>query len=393
MAVSGDPVVLPHVGLLRRWSRRTGARGPRLGLGFGARLLVAIVLTLGAVGTFGYFEMADRLRSSQIAGYASTQRSDVRSLEAIGRQAGDSLANLLEFDQLLQAIAERDGVLETILIDPHSVVVSSGVDVTAVGHPDSDRRIDNALANGTSYAGLEADPQRDARDFEFVSPVRLAGGRYALEVGYDHRVLDRDLADVRRSLVLVGLLALLGGAGVFYLVGGRTLLRGHRDRAAARDARRPDRSSEPSRLPGRVSAGGRVRRRATRSRWRSIVLDLDDFKFLNDRHGHPHGDAVLTRVAEILRGGRIEDRAYRVGGDEFAMLVPHTDGDGARMVAARLSARMQCRRDRRQHRHQRAAARPERRGLHAEADAALYEAKRRGGDADRALRRDPRPAS
>ncbi len=68
-----------------------------------------------------------------------------------------------------------------------------------------------------------------------------------------------------------------------------------------------------------------------------VVLDVDDFKFINDRHGHPHGDAVLRRVAEVLREARPGDRPYRIGGDEFALLLAHTDSDGARTLARRLS--------------------------------------------------------
>jgi diguanylate cyclase (GGDEF)-like protein len=49
------------------------------------------------------------------------------------------------------------------------------------------------------------------------------------------------------------------------------------------------------------------------------LIDLDDFKEINDRFGHPAGDAVLAEVADALRHG---GDAYRVGGDEFALLLP-----------------------------------------------------------------------
>lgn len=71
------------------------------------------------------------------------------------------------------------------------------------------------------------------------------------------------------------------------------------------------------------------------------VLDIDDFKFLNDRYGHPHGDAVITRVAEILSDRRPNDRAYRVGGDEFAEVLPHTDRDGVHALMRRLARRFE----------------------------------------------------
>src|SRR5262249_25576407 len=66
------------------------------------------------------------------------------------------------------------------------------------------------------------------------------------------------------------------------------------------------------------------------------VFDLDDFKFLNDRHGHPHGDALIKRMADLLRDVRAEDRGYRIGGDEFALILPRTDARGARIVVSRI---------------------------------------------------------
>jgi diguanylate cyclase (GGDEF)-like protein len=377
MAWISRPVASLRVRSLRRRLRDSGRGRGRL-MSFGARLVVAVIVTLAAVGGVGYVLMAGQLKRTQIADYAAAQRADVRSFEATGRREGTTLASLTEFDDLLAAIAERPGTIETLLIDHNSMVISSGSDGGLIGHRDSDTRIAAALRHAKPYAGLEADPRRDGRDFEFVAPVNLPEGRYALEVAYDHHVLDANLGSVRRTLVLIGLLALFGGAAVFYLVGGRTLLRSHRIalQRATRDGLTdlPNHRAFQDEFPRAVSSAARYRQPLA-----VIVIDLDDFKFLNDRHGHPHGDAVLCRVAGVLRSLRAEDRAYRLGGDEFAMLLPHTDGDGARTIAARLS---------------RAFSAAEvvvsmgvsdlRRGqtaedLRAEADAALYEAKRRGG--------------
>ncbi len=70
-----------------------------------------------------------------------------------------------------------------------------------------------------------------------------------------------------------------------------------------------------------------------------LMLDLDDFKAYNDRHGHPVGDALLTRVAQAMTASiRTGDRAYRYGGDEFAILLPGIAGPQAHEVAERVRA-------------------------------------------------------
>jgi two-component system, cell cycle response regulator len=65
-----------------------------------------------------------------------------------------------------------------------------------------------------------------------------------------------------------------------------------------------------------------------------VMLDIDHFKQVNDTHGHPAGDDVLREVARAI-GERLraEDVAGRLGGDEFLVLLPDTDSDGARTVA------------------------------------------------------------
>ena len=85
---------------------------------------------------------------------------------------------------------------------------------------------------------------------------------------------------------------------------------------------------------GRVFAEAAERSIATfGTRGRPVTvcyLDLDDFKNINDAHGHSGGDAALRAVAEALRSStREEDVVARVGGDEFALLLPDTGSAGA----------------------------------------------------------------
>ncbi|MBK9373014.1 MAG: sensor domain-containing diguanylate cyclase [Holophagales bacterium] len=70
-----------------------------------------------------------------------------------------------------------------------------------------------------------------------------------------------------------------------------------------------------------------------------LMADLDDFKTVNDRHGHPAGDAVLKAVvARILESVREMDTVARYGGEEFSIILPQTDADSGRRVAERLRA-------------------------------------------------------
>jgi diguanylate cyclase (GGDEF)-like protein len=116
-----------------------------------------------------------------------------------------------------------------------------------------------------------------------------------------------------------------------------------------------------------------------------LVIDLDNLKFVNDSAGHAAGDEMLRDMgALIAETGRYADRAFRIGGDEFAILMPHTDVNGALQIARRLQ----------EHATQRRAGGREipfsggisacpmlattRSQLYAQADAALYWCKRHG---------------
>ena len=69
----------------------------------------------------------------------------------------------------------------------------------------------------------------------------------------------------------------------------------------------------------------------------AIALDLDRFKEVNDRHGHETGDRLLQAVARAVAADlRVSDVLCRLGGDEFLILCPTTDGAGARAIAERL---------------------------------------------------------
>ncbi|RRS02963.1 GGDEF domain-containing protein [Aquabacterium soli] len=69
-----------------------------------------------------------------------------------------------------------------------------------------------------------------------------------------------------------------------------------------------------------------------------VMLDVDHFKQINDTHGHPAGDRVLASLGALVRANvRQEvDLAARLGGEEFALLLPETDAEGAQRVARKI---------------------------------------------------------
>lgn len=97
-------------------------------------------------------------------------------------------------------------------------------------------------------------------------------------------------------------------------------------------------------LANRMSLEQALRREvARRSRggevFSVLLLDLDHFKHVNDRFGHAEGDAVLRRIAGILRREvRAPDLAGRWGGEEFVVICPHADPAGAFTLAERVRA-------------------------------------------------------
>ena len=82
-----------------------------------------------------------------------------------------------------------------------------------------------------------------------------------------------------------------------------------------------------------------ARHRRHSRRFSVLALDLDGFKQVNDRFGHPAGDEILREVAKALeKAVRDQDTVVRVGGDEFCVLAPEIGWEDAERMANRLEA-------------------------------------------------------
>ena len=131
-----------------------------------------------------------------------------------------------------------------------------------------------------------------------------------------------------------------------------------------------------------------------------VMLDIDDFKLVNDSFGHPQGDVVLVEVGRALRElSRDIDEPARYGGEELAVILPQTNLNGAELLAERMRSAIEdltiARTDGEGSLHVTAsfgvaslpACARDRETLIAEADAALYRAKRAGKN--RVMRGEP----
>ena len=80
-------------------------------------------------------------------------------------------------------------------------------------------------------------------------------------------------------------------------------------------------------------------RRAAGAGLTVVTFDIDGFKLVNDQHGHTAGDHLLRRFAAVIDGScRSGDTPFRIGGDEFAVLLPDTTREGAEQLACRVRA-------------------------------------------------------
>ncbi len=313
--------------------RRSVSSRPALRDSFAARLLVSVAIALTVVGVSSYVLVARSVHQALISTGMESQRREIEAIQIRAERYAGTPRAQFELSTIVREMAERSDLPYVALVDAGGhVLAKSGV----AGNRTAQLGVAQQTVDaGRASAGLRPDSRGGDERFQVVMPVRAGRNRYALIVEHDTAAYAQRVSAVHARLISVGV---PGGVAILVLVwllGGRVLRNRHRSALArtvideltglgnhrtfrdelGRAADETNRSGEPFTL---------------------ALLDLDDFTFANDRHGHRHGDQLLARAARTLAGGRPQDRAFRIGGDEFALLLPRTNEQGALAAVERL---------------------------------------------------------
>ena len=327
------------------------------------------VIVLSQLG-FHRFSNDDLQTMSIFAGYAAQAMANATSYERMVAQStelsrrADSQRRLLEINERLLATLDHAGVLETIADGLLSVVA---YDNLSVYRTDPVQRIMQPVLTRERHA---------AQVSRYIIP--FGRGLMGWAVEHSQPILANDaLSDPRalqipgtpadpEAVVVVPLIAdgevlgalnvsRVGGPEVYFSASDFELVQLFAAQAsiALRNAdahHAMSQRAETDALTGLGNHGafqrdlgtfvehaGAAAARPAERRVSVLMMDLDRFKTYNDRHGHPAGDALLHRAATTIYGAaRTDDRVYRYGGDEFALILPATSVAEAARVADRV---------------------------------------------------------
>jgi diguanylate cyclase (GGDEF)-like protein len=204
--------------------------------------------------------------------------------------------------------------------------------------------------------GRPAEALARLREANRIREVMVAADQHArvaeIQARFDHAQQSRELEQLRHERELGELMVarqrslLLGGGTAVLLLLALLLamVAWHRQsRRYARALEQLARTDELTGLPNRREARDRIEYELARAErtgrpFSLALIDIDGFKAVNDDHGHDTGDRVLIAVTRwIRRHPRGQDSLARWGGDEFLILLPDTDEDGALVATDKLA--------------------------------------------------------
>jgi len=300
------------------------------------RLTVTFIGALLVIGTGLYAVQAHDARRLVIADGAELQQSRGQLIEDAYLEASAGEEPLEEVREVLELVGVTPGVREAF-------VISATYHTIAAEDPTAEATDARTLHGGAAIARVlrTGSPEfvEETHDgvevFEYLSRIELDGQPYVFLVEREPVLLNQQLAALKvasfRAMMLGALLAL----PLLYLLGGRSLSRRF---GAAADQATLDGLTGLNNHRAFQEALQREVDRAQRydETFTLALLDVDDFKFVNDTLGHRRGDEVLIHLAAALRTGRAVDLAFRVGGDEFAVIMPRLGLGEAKSAVERL---------------------------------------------------------
>lgn len=313
-------------------SSRLQARG-RAGEGrpFLVRWTAAVSLSMLVAGGIEYMIAANQLEERSLSEAAKAYEADVAALAEILSAADMAPAVRQEaVSREVSRIAATLGTRNVLLFDADGRLVAA---LDEEPSEDKSEDIRAVLASGRPDWEEEEDEGETGQEhrYEFLLPLRGAAGQgFVVEVDQQADIIEGLLADLRRRKVAGLLLGLLIAVPLSYALGGRSLQ--HRQTRAERAADTDSLTGLAGRRPFRPTLQSALLDPAAGPTVLALI-DIDEFKGVNDRLGHSYGDRVLCAVADSFSVAlRAADTAFRLGGDEFAVVL--TGGDDARAAEA-----------------------------------------------------------
>lgn len=294
---------------------------------FVVRLVLALVASVGLMMVASQMFFTRAASRELIQQDARSYGADAEAIETAfveGDSREDGMDDVLD---LVDSMEDRHGIVSAKLLHANGTVVKS----TRDGNRETRRDRPPIAHRGHSH---DVKTRAEGDRLAFLAPVRLGNAEFVLEVDASGKVLNERISALRDETLTFSTIVLLLAMALFYVVGGRSFARRHR--SAVKRATRDPLTDLGNHRSFQQELDRAVRAAVRGSTSLAVVLvDLDDFKLVNDRHGHRHGDDVLAHVARVLEYGRPHDRAFRIGGDEFALLLPDANSLGASTALAR----------------------------------------------------------